>query len=209
LGCGVSKGNRIAAFAIKVVSMKRSSLFTALFVLCVAAGGGSARAGDPAGDWLVEDGTAKIRIAICGGSLWGVVGWEKSPGKDTSNPDPAKRTRDTLGMPILLDMKPSGPDKWAGQIYNAKDGKMYQASVELQSDSALKVRGCVLGGLFCGGEVWARSSDASGAAPGFPAPISGTPSKSKSKPKAATPEGGSTLAGSVCSRVGDVPGTTH
>ena len=63
-------------------------------------------------------------------------------------------------MPILIDMKPAGADKWAGQIYNAKDGKMYQASVSLESDNALKVRGCVLGGLFCGGETWARSAEA-------------------------------------------------
>ena len=185
--------------------MKRITLLAALFCL----GSAPAYAGDPTGDWLVEDGTAKIRIAICGASLWGVVGWEKAPGKDTSNPDPAKRTRDTLGMPILIDMKPSGTDKWSGQIYNAKDGKMYQASVELQSDQALKVRGCVLGGLFCGGETWARSSDANGATTGFPTPITGAPGKSKAKAKSGVPDGGSTLAGSVCSRIGDVPGTTH
>jgi len=185
--------------------MKRIALVTALFVLGVA----PAKAGDPAGEWLVEDGSARIRVAICGGSLWGVVGWEKAPGKDTANPDPAKRTRDTLGMPILIDMKPSGTDKWSGQIYNARDGKMYQASVELQSEKALKVRGCVLGGLFCGGETWARSTDAAGAAPGFPAPISSAPSKSKGKPKAGIPEADSTVAGGVCSRIGDVPGTTH
>lgn len=199
------EGNRIAAFAVEVVSMKRLALLAVLLVLSFD----PAMAGDPAGDWLVEDGSAKIRIAICGGSLWGVVGWEKSPGKDTANPDPAKRSRDTLGMPILIDMKPSGADKWSGKIYNAKDGKMYQASVELQSESALKVRGCVLGGLFCGGETWIRSSDASGAAPGFPTPITGASSKPKGKPKSGVPDGGSTLAGSVCSRVGDVPGASH
>lgn len=139
-------------------------------------------AGDPSGDWLVEDGTAKIRIAMCEGSLWGVIGWEKVPGgKDTANPDPAKRSRDTLGMPILIDMKPSGTDKWSGQIYNARDGKMYKASVELQSEQALKVRGCVLGGLFCGGETWVRSADA------FPAPTGGDAPKTKSKTKGTPP----------------------
>lgn len=202
---GTFEGNRIAAFAIEVVSMNWIALLTALFVL----GLGPAKAGDPAGDWLVEDGSAKIRIAICDGSLWGVVGWEKSPGKDTANPDPALRSRDTLGMPILIDMKPSGADKWSGQIYNAKDGKMYQASVELQSDGALKVRGCVLGGLFCGGEIWSRSSDASGATTGFPAPTTGAPGKAKSKPKAGAPDGGSTLSGAVCSRISGVPGASH
>ena len=115
-------------------------------------------AADPSGDWLVEDGTAKIRIAVCNGSLWGVVGWEKAPGKDTENPDPAKRSRPTLGMPILIDMKPESSDKWAGQIYNAQNGKMYKATVSLASETSLKVRGCVLGGLFCGGETWVRSA---------------------------------------------------
>jgi uncharacterized protein (DUF2147 family) len=179
--------------------MKRLALFTVLLVLSFD----PAMAGDPAGDWLVEDGSAKIRIAICGGTLWGVVGWEKTPGKDTANPDPAKRSRDTLGMPILINMKPSGTDKWSGQIYNAKDGKMYQASVELQSDNALKVRGCVLGGLFCGGETWSRSADA------FPVPIE--PAKGKGKPKAPAPDaaGGSSLTAPVCSRISSVSGAPH
>jgi len=134
------------------VLLKRVALIAAFCALTL----GSAFAGDPAGDWVVEDGTARIRIAICNGTLWGVIGWEKTPGKDTENPDPAKRSRPTLGIPILINMKPTGADKWEGQIYNAQNGKMYDASVSLESEKALKVRGCVLGGLFCGGETWLR-----------------------------------------------------
>ena len=49
---------------------------------------------------------ANIRVADCNGNMWGVVSWEKTPGgRDTNNPDPAKQSRPTLGMPILLDMK--------------------------------------------------------------------------------------------------------
>jgi uncharacterized protein (DUF2147 family) len=136
----------------EVGSMKRLALLGVILTLA----SGPAVAGDPAGEWLVEDGTARIRIALCSGSLWGVIGWEKTPGTDTENPDPAKKTRPTLGIPILINMKPSGPDKWAGQIYNAQNGKMYEASVSLESEKALKVRGCILGGLFCGGETWSR-----------------------------------------------------
>jgi uncharacterized protein (DUF2147 family) len=117
-------------------------------------------AADPSGDWVVEDGAARIRIAICGNALWGVIGWEKTPGKDTENPDPAKRSRPTLGIPILINMKPDGANKWSGQIYNAQNGKMYQASVTLESETALKVRGCIMGGLFCGGETWSRFAGA-------------------------------------------------
>jgi uncharacterized protein (DUF2147 family) len=195
LGCDVSKAPNQCVAVEVVVNMKRLSLLTLLLVLSSQ----PLWAADPSGDWLVEDGSAKIRVAICGGSLWGVVGWEKSPGKDTANPDPAKRSRDTLGMPILIDMKPSGADKWAGQIYNAKDGKMYQASVTLESERALKVRGCVLGGLFCGGETWARSVD--------PEPDAG---KAKPKGKPASKDTvGSGLAGSICSRLSSLTGTTH
>jgi uncharacterized protein (DUF2147 family) len=132
--------------------MKRLALLGVILTLVT----GPAFAGDPAGEWLVEDGSARIRIAICNGVLWGVIGWEKSPGKDTENPDPAKRSRPTLGIPILISMKPAGTDKWAGQIYNAQNGKMYQADVTLESEKALKVRGCIMGGLFCGGETWSR-----------------------------------------------------
>ncbi|MFN3350403.1 DUF2147 domain-containing protein [Pseudorhodoplanes sp.] len=160
----------------------------------------AALAGDPTGEWLVEDGSATIRIAICSGSLWGVVGWEKVPGgQDTQNPDPAKRSRPTLGMPILIDMKPSGTDKWAGRIYNAKDGKMYDASVDLQTDNALRVRGCVLGGLFCGGETWARTTE--------PEPAPPAPGKSKAKGKPADPASAA-IAG-VCSRISALSGAAH
>jgi hypothetical protein len=82
---------------------------------------------------------------------------------------------------------------------------MYQASVELQTEKALKVRGCVLGGLFCGGETWSRSVDA------FPAPIGAEPAKGKAKPKGGAPDAaaGSGLSGTVCSRVSGVTGAAH
>lgn len=167
------EGDRIAVFA--VVSMKRLTWLAVLLALSCD----PALAADPAGDWLVEDGSARIRIAICSGSLWGVIGWERAPGTDSENPDPAKRGRPTLGMPILIDMKPAGADKWSGQIYNARNGKMYDASVSLESDTALKVRGCVMGGLFCGGETWSRAAAASA------------------------------LTNSICSRIGGVSGPSH
>jgi uncharacterized protein (DUF2147 family) len=180
--------------------MKRMALLVVLLGLSVA----PASAADPSGDWTVENGEARIRVAFCSGSLWGVVSWEKSPGgKDSSNPDPAKRSRDTLGLPILINMKPDGADKWSGQIYNAKDGKMYQASVSLESENALKVRGCVLGGLFCGGETWARSAE--------PEPEPATKAKPKSKAKAKDPAAASAsaLTASVCSRLDGVAGPSH
>src|SRR5213596_852074 len=86
------------------------------------------------GDWLVKDGYANIRIDNCGGKMWGIVVWEKVPGGvDEENPDPAKKTRPTLGMPVLLGLAPAPkePGKWQGEIYNSQNGKVYSANISL------------------------------------------------------------------------------
>lgn len=126
-------------------------------LVLLAAGIAPALAADPTGDWQVADGVADIRVAECNGSMWGAVAWEKKPGgKDTNNPDAAKRNRPTLGMPILLDMKKKpGTDSWDGEVYNAKDGRTYSASITPIDPDHLEIKGCVLG-FLCGGETWTR-----------------------------------------------------
>jgi uncharacterized protein (DUF2147 family) len=123
-----------------------------------SAGLAPAFAADPTGDWKVEDGVAHIRVAECGGSMWGAVAWEKTPGGiDKNNPDATKKARPTLGIVTLLDMKKNAAnDKWAGQVYNAKDGKFYKSTIKL-GDTAdeLEIEGCVLG-FLCGGQTWTR-----------------------------------------------------
>jgi uncharacterized protein (DUF2147 family) len=127
----------------------------------LVSGAGPAAAADPRGLWLVEDKSAQIQIDICGGVLWGVVAWERVPGHDNANPDPALRGRPTLGIPILLGMRPQGSADaagtiWRGHIYNAKNGTTYDANIKVSSPAVLHLEGCVLGGLFCGGQDWAR-----------------------------------------------------
>jgi uncharacterized protein (DUF2147 family) len=116
-----------------------------------------ALAADPTGDWMVADGVANIRVAECNGSMWGAVSWEKVPGgHDTHNPDAAKRSRLTLGMPILINMKKKPEaDQWEGQVYNAKDGQFYSSTIKPVGSDKLEIQGCVLG-FLCGGETWTR-----------------------------------------------------
>src|SRR6516162_5684700 len=125
--------------------------------ILLASRAGSAVAADPTGDWRVADGVANIRVAQCNGSMWGVVSWEQTPGgRDVNNPDVSKKDRTTLGMPILLDMKKKpGVDQWEGQVYNAKDGKLYSSTITPTGPDHLEIRGCVLG-FLCGGETWTR-----------------------------------------------------
>ena len=115
----------------------------------------AAAAAEPLGEWLVAGRDARIRIADCGGALWGVVSWEKDPGVDSKNPDPAKRSRPTLGMAVLLGLKPQAANRWDGALYNAENGKTYSGGITRLGEDMLRVRGCVLG-ILCGGETWTR-----------------------------------------------------
>ena len=116
---------------------------------------GPALAQAPTGEWLVADGGARIRIVDCGDTLWGVVSWEKKPGRDVNNPNAALKSRPTLGMPVLLHMKPAQSGKWEGEVYNSENGQTYDASIVLRGADTLHIEGCALG-ILCGGEDWTR-----------------------------------------------------
>jgi uncharacterized protein (DUF2147 family) len=125
-----------------------------------------ARAQAPTGEWLVEDGYARIRIVDCRDALWGIVAWEQTPGgRDVNNPDASKQSRPTLGMPILLRMRPASRGRWEGQIYNSENGRTYEGSIALRDANTLRVEGCVLG-FLCGGQDWTRQSKAPSAGSG-------------------------------------------
>ncbi len=159
--------------------------------LLTAAASSSARAQGPVGEWRVADGKAHIRIVDCSGALWGVVSWEKRPGgRDTNNPHPALRRRPTLGMPVLLHMKPGDErGRWEGEVYNADDGNTYDASIALHGPDTLHVEGCALG-FLCGGENWSRLSGRAATTGAAHSP-------------ALLP------AGAVCARIGAAAGRSH
>jgi uncharacterized protein (DUF2147 family) len=123
-----------------------------------------ARAAEPIGTWLVEGGYAHIKMDICGDKLWGIVAWEKKSNVDRNNPDTAKRSRPTLGIPILMGLTQAKPGKWEGEIYNTEDGRTYDAYVSMASEDVLKLEGCVLG-FLCQAQNWTRVVDAPPAAP--------------------------------------------
>jgi uncharacterized protein (DUF2147 family) len=127
-------------------------------LMALALSTGLGLAAEPIGEWLVADGVAHIRVEKCGDQYWGVVSWEQQPGMDANNPDPAKRNRPTLGMPVLLGMKATQPNRWDGQIYNSENGKTYTGNISLTSQDVLRVEGCLL--IFCGGQDWTRVAKA-------------------------------------------------
>ena len=147
--------------------LARSAAGFAVAGLALASLATPSRAAEPIGTWLVEGGYAHIKMDICGDKLWGIVAWEKKPNVDRNNPDASKRSRPTLGIPILMGLTQSKPGKWEGEIYNSEDGRNYGAYVSMASEDVLTLEGCVLG-FLCQSQSWTRVAEAPAATPASP-----------------------------------------
>jgi uncharacterized protein (DUF2147 family) len=137
-----------------------------LAILMALLGAPTAKAqagGEVTGIWLTQAGDARVRVSKCGAGICGVIVWLRDPinattGKhevDDKNPNPALARRPMIGLRLFSGMRPVGPNKWSGQIYNADDGNTYASSISVAGPDSLRVEGCV--GALCGGETWSRS----------------------------------------------------
>ncbi|MCJ2123662.1 DUF2147 domain-containing protein [Methylobacterium sp. J-077] len=115
---------------------------------------GPALAADPAGLWLTETGSSRVKITPCGRGYCGTI--VSAPGKalDTKNPDPALRGRNVVGVQILNAPQVDGSG-YSGSLYNPNDGKTYSGSLRLTGPNALEVSGCVMS-VFCKRQTWTR-----------------------------------------------------
>jgi uncharacterized protein (DUF2147 family) len=94
------------------------------------------------GEWQTQDGAANIAIKPCGANLCGYVSWSKEGAA-------------FVGSQVLVNMKPDGR-MWRGTVINVANGQNYAARMSLQSAETLKIEGCVMGGMICGGQRWSR-----------------------------------------------------
>lgn len=116
----------------------------------------SASAADVTGEWWIEGKFGRVRIEKCNDRMWGLISWEQASGAvDYNNPDPARRNRPTLGMPILLGLTQTAANRWDGKVYSPEDGKTWDINISLINPDQLRLQGCLL--FFCGGQVWERA----------------------------------------------------
>jgi uncharacterized protein (DUF2147 family) len=127
----------------------------------------AAQVPSPLGEWTTEGGKARVRLAPCSGDaqrLCGLITWSyRPPGarpgplRDIHNQDPALRSRPIVGLPLLQDFAPTGPDSWGGgTIYDPESGKTYKSKMRLRDADRLEVSGCFL--FFCRSQTWTRQA---------------------------------------------------
>ena len=125
-----------------------------LAVLGLLATTGFAFAADPSGTWRLDNGKITVKVRQCGGQVCANIVGLKEPtykdGKakiDKYNKNAALRNRPLMGLSVLSNMKPTGDNTWAGNIYNADDGRTYDATMTMNGN-IMKLKGCVAG-IFC------------------------------------------------------------
>ncbi|MEM1195594.1 MAG: DUF2147 domain-containing protein [Pseudomonadota bacterium] len=134
----------------------------ALFSVALATLSSTANAADPiSGRWVTEEGDAIITIGQCGSSTCGriskfLVAPPDGPDqRDIYNPDPAKKKRRLMGLPILTSFAEE-EDLWRGRIYDPKSGKSYRSVVRRKGANAIEVKGCI--SIFCQTQIWKKAS---------------------------------------------------
>jgi uncharacterized protein (DUF2147 family) len=148
--------NRLAAVTLR--------LLTAAGIMLAAEAASPAFAADPMGTWYTADNDSQVRIVNCSGALCGSLVWLKVPNDpdtgrpktDKHNADESKQSRPLIGVQIVLGMKPSGPNVWSGEVYNASDGKTYTGSFTMTGDSTAELKGCVMS-ILCKTQTWTRA----------------------------------------------------
>jgi uncharacterized protein (DUF2147 family) len=111
------------------------------------------------GLWLTDDRSGVVRLSRCGQSLCGYVvqvldARPSIPGTDVNNPNRRLRGRPLVGLLTLWGFRRDG-NLWRGGVaYDPKSGRSYRATLEQQTDGALKVTGCML--FVCESRRWTR-----------------------------------------------------
>ncbi len=118
----------------------------------------------PTGLWLTENKRSAIELYQCKKGeplLCGKIAWIIDGGMqfDTKNPDASQHNKKLCGMTILKGLRMEGPGKWTdGKVYKADEGDLYDADLEVLSDTQVKLRGYMGMTILGKSQTWTRVS---------------------------------------------------
>jgi uncharacterized protein (DUF2147 family) len=104
--------------------------------------------------WINPRGSVKVATSGCGNRLCGWVVW--------ASPEALQDAREggvqnLVGTQLLRDFRQTGRDLWQGRLFVPDMGRTFYSTITRLDPQALKISGCILGGLICKAQVWHRA----------------------------------------------------
>lgn len=103
--------------------------------------------------WINPYNTVKVATGNCGGNLCGWVVWATPEAEQEAREGGVKQL---VGTELLQNYRPTGPGTWQGRVFVPDMGKTYYSTIRLLNPNALKISGCIWGGLICKSQIWRR-----------------------------------------------------
>lgn len=98
----------------------------------------------------VDDGSfAHVVMQPCGNAVCGTI-------QRTFQADGTPYQSPNIGLQIVRSMVPNGDGTYSGQVFRPSNGKTYTGKMQVTGD-ALRLQGCVAGGLICASQNWVRA----------------------------------------------------
>ena len=106
------------------------------------------------GTWINTRGTVKVRTGDCGGKLCGWVVWANTEAEQDARDNGVESL---IGIELLEDYHLSHSGTWAGRVFVPDLGRKFASTIVPVNADALKVSGCIFGGLICKSQIWRRA----------------------------------------------------
>ncbi|WP_322889643.1 MULTISPECIES: DUF2147 domain-containing protein [unclassified Yoonia] len=102
------------------------------------------------GTWQteVDDGAfAYVTMDQCGAAVCGTIARTFNTEGEYASPN--------IGRQIVINMAPNGDGSYQGQVWRPSNDRIYVGKMDVEGN-ALRLRGCVAGGLICASQNWVR-----------------------------------------------------
>lgn len=137
-------------------------MVAALMALAMAAGSPAPASPAPAfpveGVWHNPKNSVAVKTGACpdktGGSK--LCGWVVRADDEAQADARDGGTPKLIGTALLREYRPSGRNRWSGQIFVPDMGRTFGSTLTLVDADTIAVKGCLIGGFLCKTQTWRR-----------------------------------------------------
>lgn len=104
--------------------------------------------------WINPHNNVKVETGECGGKLCGWVVWATTEAEQEARDGGVEKL---VRTELLQDYRQTASDRWQGRVFVPDMGRTFYSTITRVDPRALRISGCIIGGLICKSQVWRRA----------------------------------------------------